>query len=201
MSFGARGLVKTYGDGSFPAVTRGKSLERLRKEHGGVLPLAQVMRVVDVLLFHMEQGHKRGMSFRHLHAASIMRLDDDSLVVESAERSHANPPEADSTINEQSDVFVVGALVFYLLTGAEPQVSPHGPLPALETLAPWVPARVARAIGKALHPRRAVRWLDVSELRDALFGDEGARCTLPVGFERPAWATELMDAAMARRAK
>lgn len=177
----------------------GPTLERLRLEHGGRLDLDLVLRIADVLLFHMDHGHRRGVRFPHLHATTLRQLADGSLVLESSALSHAQAPEPEATSNEQTDVLKVGALLFYLLTGHEPHVTLHGPLPSLATLAPELPIHVVRALQRALHPRRAVRWLDVAELRDALFGDEAARRTLPIGFQRPDWALELMNRAHARR--
>lgn len=180
--------------------SEGRTLERLRIESGGTLPLDLVLRIADVLLFHMDQGHKRGSAFRCLHASTLSLLDDGSLLVGPSARSHGRAPEPEITSNEQTDVFVVGALLFYLLTGEDPVVTLDGFLPSLAGRLPVIPFPVARAIQRALHPRRAVRWLDVAELRDALFGDEGERRTLPIGFQRPEWARELMDRAHARRA-
>ncbi len=200
-------VAKKLVDGSPPSTRpraastfRGKSLERARLEQGGRLPLEEVLQIADVLLFHMDQGHKRGARFRHLHASMLSLLDDGSLVVERSSVSHGQAPEPEVTSNEQTDVLVVGALFFYLLTGVEPRVTLHEPAPSLSRLAPDLPLQIVRAIQRALHPRRGVRWLDVAELRDALFGDEAARRTLPVGFQRPEWARELMDRAHARRA-
>ncbi len=170
----------------------GESLEHLRQSLGGKLPVDEVLRVIDVLLFHVDQGHKRGRCFRHLHAEAIVRLEDGGLVVTSASRSHATPPEADATSNEQTDVFVAGALTYYLLTGEEPQIGPHGPVMARALYSAPIPSRVARAVARALHPRRAVRWLDIAELRDALFGAQGGLPTLPAGLRAPEWAIELV---------
>ena len=178
----------------------GPTLERLRLENGGTLPLDLVLSIADVLLFHMDQGHKRGSEFRYLHASAVALLADGSLVVSPSPRGHARAPEPEITSNEQTDVFVIGALLFSLLTGEDPVVTLDGFLPSLAGRLPAIPFPVARAIQRALHPRRAVRWLDVAELRDALFGDEGERRTLPIGFQSPEWARELMDRAHARRA-
>lgn len=190
-----------------PAPTHGISLERLRQEAGGRLELDVVLRVADVLLFHMDHAHRRGVRFPKLHASGIALLPDGSLVIDSSGEVHARAPESASTENEQTDVFDVGALLFYLLAGVEPRVVLHAPVPSLgacrrqgASFASELPWHVERALERAIHPRRAVRWLDVAELRDALFGDEGSRRTLPVGFQRPEWAKALMDRAHATRA-
>jgi len=186
--------------------THGTSLERLRQEAGGRLELDLVLRVADVLLFHMEQAHRRGARFPKVHASGIALLADGSLVIDPSDEAHGRPPESVATQNEQTDVFFVGALLFYLLGGVEPRVLLHAPVPSLgacrrqgTSFVAELPWHVERAIERAIHPRRAVRWLDVAELRDALFGDEGSRRTLPAGFQRPEWAKALMDRAHASR--
>lgn len=190
----------------------GKSLAALSAENGGRLALDEVLRIADVLLFHVAQAHKRGERVRGLHASSIVRLPDGSLVVEPTSRAHARAPEPASTANEQTDVFELGALLFTLITGHEPEVALKGPLPSLirallvpvpggvVSADPEMPWHVARAIERALHPRRAVRWLDVAELREALFGEEAQRRTLPLGFQTPEWARALMARPETRRA-
>lgn len=169
----------------------GESLEEVRRAAGGKLGVDEVLRIVDVLLFHMDHARKRGAGFRHLHADAIVRIDDGGLVLGAASRSHATLPEGETTCDRQTDVFVVGALTFYLLTGEEPQLGPHGPVLARTLFGRPIPSRVARAVARALHPRRAVRWLDIAELRDALFGAEGALPTLPAGLRQPEWALVL----------
>ena len=67
----------------------GKSLAALSAENGGRLALDEVLRIADVLLFHVAQAHKRGERVRGLHASSIVRLPDGSLVVEPTSRAHA----------------------------------------------------------------------------------------------------------------
>lgn len=190
----------------------GRSLAALASENGGRLELDEVLRIADVLLFHVAQAHKRGERVKGLHASAIVRLPDGSLVIEPTSRAHAIAPEPASTANEQTDVFELGALLFTLLTGHEPKVALKGPPPSLirallvpvpggvVSANPEMPWHVARAIERALHPRRAVRWLDIAELREALFGEEAQRRTLPLGFQTPDWARALMERPAPRRA-
>lgn len=178
------------------------SLEQLRREASGALDLAIVLRVADVLLFHVEQAHRRGARFPKVHAASITLLPDGSLVLDPSEETHARAPEIPSTENEQTDVLYVGALLFFLLSGVEPRVRLHAPVPALGACRRVASSAVSDLpwhVERAIDPRRAVRWLDVAELREALFGDEGSRRTLPASYARPDWAKAIMDRAHAAR--
>lgn len=171
----------------------GPRLEGLRQAAGGQLPLAEVLRIADVLLFHVERAHVRGLRLGHVNTESVMTLPNGGLSLTGADRSHAELPPEESGDSErcreqrerQDDVFVVGALLYVLLAGEEPRVGPQGPLAARALFAAPVPSKVARAIARALHPRRAVRWRDVAELREALFATEGARPTLPERTRAP----------------
>ncbi|HQY61610.1 MAG: hypothetical protein IPF92_19650 [Myxococcales bacterium] len=179
----------------------GESLEHRRLAAGGRLPVDEVLRIADVLLFHVERAHAAGVRLGHVNTESVDLLDDGGLSVAGAGYSHADLPAphslrggrvSDEVAREQDDVFVVGALLYVLLTGEEPRLGPHGPVGARALFSSPVPSKVSRAVARALHPRRSVRWRDVADLREALFATEGALPTLPESQRAPEWPIVLV---------
>ncbi len=146
--------------------------ERLERE--GPLGVAEAVGIAASVLDALDAAHASGVLHLDLELDDVLLGEDGSVRVTDlgvgAAVSATRPPEAasallgeenlapeqrgDGVVDERTDLFAVGALLFELLTGrttAEAGVSVRG-------VRPDVPRRVDRAISRALSPRREDRF-------------------------------------------
>ena len=93
-------------------------------------------------------------------------------------------------IDAQTDLWAVGATLYTLLSGSLVHDGDNAqqllvaaatkPAPKLSTVAPHVPAEIAAVIDRALAFEKAGRWLNATEMRDALRGASTAALDAPI---------------------
>jgi serine/threonine protein kinase len=84
------------------------------------------------------------------------------------------------TIDQRSDIYSVGSLIFECLTGRPPfqhkaetlvlQKVLSEPAPPVESLRPDTPAALALAVNRALCKEPADRWQTAAEMRRVILG-------------------------------
>ncbi len=185
-------IVMKYVDGESLA-------SRMRREHR--LPAAEVKRILHDLALALESAHRDGVIHRDLKAENIllergsgraMLTDFGVALLRSidpipgeATRAFGTPhymsPEqaaGDLDIDGRSDIYALGVLGYYMLSGdlpfdgcsfealaAKHIAIAHEPLAAL---VPSAPTELAGAIERCLEKERADRWHSARELADAL---------------------------------
>jgi eukaryotic-like serine/threonine-protein kinase len=89
-----------------------------------------------------------------------------------------------------ADVYTVGALLYYAVTGQEPPVDPAAVRPPTE-LRPATPRAIERIVLRALAPAPESRYLTAAEMLEDLAADAGLYVTSPVAVgEVPALPNE-----------
>jgi serine/threonine-protein kinase len=181
----------------------GESLaEAMRR---GPRPIPSVMSLVRDLLGALEHAHARGIIIRRIVPTTlILELSGRGVVtdlrysnwclshVPADDPAHVTPfsaPEvrAREAGEPASDVYAVAAIVYYALTGKEPETPPVPP----RTLRPAVPSAVERVILRALRPTPRERYFTATEMLEDFVSDAGvfhepaaAPTTSEKGFER-----------------
>ena len=181
----------------------GESLaEAMRR---GPRPIPSVMSLVRDLLGALEHAHARGIILRRIVPTTlILELSGRGVVtdlrysnwclahVPADDPAQATPfsaPEvcARDAGEPASDVYAVGAIVYYALTGKEPETPPVPP----RSLRPAVPAAVERVVLRALRPTPRERYFTATEMLEDFVSDAGvfhepaaAPATSEKGFER-----------------
>jgi len=216
----------------------GESLaERMRREQR--LPAGEVQRVLRDLALALDSAHRDGVVHRDLKAENILiergsgraMLTDfgvallRSLDPVHAEASHAfgtphymSPEQAagELDIDGRSDLYSVGVLGYYMLSGSLPFdgttfealaarhiAEDHVPL---ATLVPNLPVALSGAIERCLHKQRDERWRNGRELADAIGARPAKRrwfsraLGAPSSIVRPRAMGELALLAAAMRA-
>ena len=79
-----------------------------------------------------------------------------------------------------ADVYTVGALLYYAVTGQEPPLDPEQ-LPPPSQLRPATPRAIERIILRALSRAPESRYFTAAEMLEDLAADAGLYVTLPVG--------------------
>jgi serine/threonine protein kinase len=79
-----------------------------------------------------------------------------------------------------ADVYTVGALLYYAVTGQEPPLDPAALRPPSE-LRPATPRAIERIVLRALAPAPDARYLTAAEMLEDLASDAGLYVTAPVG--------------------
>jgi serine/threonine protein kinase len=183
----------------------GESLaEAIRR---GPRPIPSVMSLVRDLLGALEHAHSRGVVIRRIVPTTLILEISGRAVVTDLRysnwcRSHVPPddpalsalfvaPEvrAGGVGEPACDVFAVAAIVYYALTGREPDATaPAAP----RTLRPAIPAAVERVLLRALHQRPEARYQTATEMLEDFVVDAGV-------FHEPAAAPSTAEKDFERR--
>jgi serine/threonine protein kinase len=181
----------------------GESLaEAMRR---GPRPIPSVMSLVRDLLGALEHAHARGIIIRRIVPTTlILELSGRGVVtdlrysnwclshVPADDPAHVTPFSAPEVCAREagepaSDVYAVAAIVYYALTGKEPETPPVPP----RSLRPAVPSAVERVILRALRPTPRERYFTATEMLEDFVSDAGvfhepaaAPTTSEKGFER-----------------
>ncbi len=173
--------------------------ERMRREKR--LPAAEVQRIVRDLALALDSAHRDGVIHRDLKAENILleggtghaMLTDFGVALQRsldpvrADAAHVfgtphymSPEQAagELDIDGRSDVYSLGVLAFYMLTGRLPfeAISFEGlaakhiaePAKPVATFAPAAPAALCAVIDRCLAKRRDDRFDDAGELAAAV---------------------------------
>jgi eukaryotic-like serine/threonine-protein kinase len=205
-------------DGSLFLVTElldGETLEDRRLRFGGRLDEDDVLSVADQLLDVLVAAHAKGVVHRDLKPENVFltragqvkvldfgiaRLRELSSVSRATRSGNSMgtpsfmPPEQArglwDEVDARSDLWAVGATMFYLLTGSEVhagrsanEVLIHAatnPAAPLSSVIPDVSPAVARVIDKALAFERESRWLDAARMKEAVREVYRARHGAPI---------------------
>ena len=180
----------------------GESLaEALRR---GPRPLPTAHALVRDLLSAVEHAHARGVILRRIVPSTLM-LDVSGRAVITDLR-YANwclpnvPPEdrgtggafvapevrAGDAGEPASDVYAVAALVYYVLTGQEPEADPAYLVPPRQ-LRPAVPAALERVLVRALQAAPGDRYYTATEMLEDFVSDAGV-------FQEPAATPQVAEA-------
>jgi hypothetical protein len=181
----------------------GETLEQMVARRGGRLDVSTVLEVLDRLLAVLEAAHEQHIVHRDLKPENVFLTRDGDLRVldfgiarlrEHSDRLHITssghvlgtpgfiPPEQAlgqwERVDERSDLWAVGAIAWYLLTGREvhdgatPQLkllaAAMNPAEPLCRVAPDLPSSVCRIVDRALAFDPADRWPSAAEMRDEL---------------------------------
>jgi len=119
-----------------------------------------------------------------------LEVTDPGRVLGTAEFISPEQATGQALIDGRSDLYALGAVGFYLLSGRCPFTSrdPHEllarhvrePAPRLDAVAPWVPGWLADAIGRCLEKTPAARFADAEELGRALAAVERRGTVAPL---------------------
>ena len=200
------GTVKAFDDGIaddgcaflvFELLT-GQSLEELREARGSRVPLEEMMPIGDAVMDALRAVHEAGVVHRDLKPHNIYVLDgggvkllDFGLAKQRGYTADAAqdvfgtpsfmPPEQafglSKKVDAQSDVWSLGATLFYALSGQPVHVakdmiatmlaSRSGPPRSLADAAPELPSKVVAVVDRALSYHKAERWPDMATMRAA----------------------------------
>ncbi len=175
----------------------------------GPRPIPMAHALVRDLLGGLEHAHARGVIMRRIVPTTLM-LDTSGRAVITDLRyanwclPHVPPndrgsggafvaPEvrAGGAAEPASDVFAVAALVYYALTGQEPDGNPTKILPP-RRIRPAVPAALERVILRALQARSEDRYFTATEMLEDFVSDAGV-------FQEPAAPPQVAEAGFERR--
>src|SRR5437016_12621334 len=175
----------------------------------GPRPIPTAHGLVRDLLGAVEHAHARGVIMRRIVPTTLMveissrpvitdlRYADWCLALVPAEERGAGgafvAPEvrAGGTGEPASDVYTVAAIVYYALTGQEPDPDSANLVPA-RRLRPTVPAVLDRVLLRALQARPGDRYFTATEMLEDFVSDAGV-------FHEPAAAPQVAEAGFERR--
>ncbi|MCE1246583.1 MAG: serine/threonine protein kinase [Firmicutes bacterium] len=194
----------------------GSTLEDIIKNNGKPLEPDFCVDMASQLIDVLEYLHKQNppLIFRDLKPANIMITPDrrvklidfgiarvfasgktkDTVIMGTP--GYASPEQygtSQSTV--RSDIYGLGATLYYALTCSDPADNPFRFEP-LQTLNPAVPARLANAVLKCVQMNPDDRFADVGELRDYLLGEKGITAGLapdPAGAKKGPSGTESLE--------
>ena len=162
----------------------------------GPRPIPTVHTLARDLLSACEHAHANGIIIRRIvPAAVVLNLAGRGVVTDLrycswvlADVPAETPPSAvnfmapevrDGSVGDQaSDVYTVGAILYYAVTGVEPPLLPAECKPA-RALRPNTPAALERILLRALRPAAMDRYLTASEMLEDFASDAGT-------FDNPA---------------
>lgn len=200
------GVVKVQGDGvtedGCPYLVLellvGQTLDELRQTRGGRIPLDEGMPIADAMMDTLAAVHATGIVHRDLKPQNVIVLDGGGIKIldfglakvrgrtaEAAQDvvgtpSFMPPEQALGVIKKmdaQSDVWALGATLFFVLSGQPVHVARHPTAMMLASAstrprsladaAPELPRAIVEVIDKALAYRKVDRWTDVNAMRSA----------------------------------
>jgi formylglycine-generating enzyme required for sulfatase activity/serine/threonine protein kinase len=185
---------------------RGESLAQwVQREQQ--LSLTQTLRWLAPALSALEYLHSRPTPLRHgnLTPGSILIADANQVVLAGYQLGAGNPNEAITLLaperrsglsDPRSDVYELGACLYYALSGRVPGQGDIGlPDPAqivpLPRLVPALSVSIGQVIQKALRPQPEARYANAREFRTALgkagvrWADEEETPPMLTAYERP----------------
>ena len=185
----------------------GESLADALRRGPRPIPTAHVL--VRDLLGALEHAHARGVILRRIVPMSLMLEISGRAVI--TDLRYANwclahvPPDdqgasgpfaapevrAGGTGEPASDAYAVAAIVYYALTGQEPDADPAKIVPP-RRLRPAVPKALERVLLRALQLQPADRYFTATEMLEDFVSDAGE-------FQGPAAAPHVLEAGFERR--
>ncbi|MCW5834856.1 MAG: serine/threonine protein kinase [Labilithrix sp.] len=176
----------------------GQTLDELRQTRGGRVPLDEVMRIGDAMMETLAAVHAAGIVHRDLKPQNVMVLDGGGIKILDFGLAKARGRTADAAqdvvgtpsfmppeqalgvtkkMDAQSDVWALGATLFFLLSGQPVHVARHPTAMLLASAstrprsladaAPELPRPVIDVIDRAVAYRKADRWPDIHAMRSA----------------------------------
>ncbi|MBI1722286.1 MAG: protein kinase [Gemmatimonadetes bacterium] len=154
----------------------------------GPRPIPAVLNLARDLLSALDHAHVRGVVIRRVRPTTLLldsagrgiitdlRFANRVLeVVPPESRPDHNPflaPEVrgGAAGDPSADIYTVGAVLYYALTGVEPG---EDAVPCRE-VRPQIPQAVERVVMRALRPKQSDRFLTASEMLEDLADDTGA---------------------------
>ena len=177
--------------------------------HRGPRPLPTALALVRDLLGAAEHAHARGVILRRIVPATLMLEASGRAVITDLRYSSwclpNVPPEergtggafvapevrAGGAGEPASDVYAVAALVYFVLTGQEPDADP-GRVTAPRQLRPAVPAVLERVLLRALQAAPGDRYFTATEMLEDFVSDAGV-------FQQPPATPQVAEAGFERR--
>src|SRR6266496_3739981 len=170
----------------------------------GPRPIPTAHTLVRDLLSADEHAHARGVILRRIVPLTLMLELSDRAVI--TDLRYANwclpnvPPEergaggafvapevrAGGPGEPASDVYAVAALVYYVLTGHEPDADPARIVPPRQ-LRPAIPAALERVLVRALQAAPGDRYFTATEMLEDFVSDAGV-------FQKPAATPQVAEA-------
>ena len=171
---------------------------RERVERGGLLTPRFAMKVFQEVAWALGYAHQRGVVHRDIKPDNVMleRGTDRALVTDFGialgsggaggrdgevvgTARYMSPEQASGeSVDARSDLYSLGATLFYALTGRAPFEGSHlpailarqviEPAPSVQTLRPEVPARLASIISRCLEKDPAARFQTGDDLARAV---------------------------------
>src|SRR5213594_477810 len=175
----------------------------------GPRPIPTAHALVRDLLGGLEHAHARGVIMRRIVPTTLMIEISGRPVI--TDLRYANwclaevPPEergaggafaapevrAGGAGEPASDVYAVAAIVYYSLTGREPDPDPAKLVPP-RRVRPAVPAVLERVLLRALQPQPGDRYFTATEMLEDFVRDAGV-------YQEPAAAPQVVEAGFERR--
>ncbi|MDE6388606.1 MAG: serine/threonine protein kinase [Lachnospiraceae bacterium] len=142
-------------------------------------------------------GHLRLVDFG---AASVRNYGAKENIIMAATQGYAAPEQFGRTgqgayADERSDIYALGKVIYYMMTGADPAIPPYASLP-VHDYQPLADRRLERIIHRCIEENPAYRYQTVAELRMKLARCGGRRYRLRRrafirGVEKKIWLTEM----------
>lgn len=144
-------------------------------ETGKRLPLLEVLVIVDNLLDLLQTAHTRDIIYNDVDSKHLF-WNRDTYQLKVIDWGNAVFLEGDEItpqgISRQTDVFQVGELLYFIVSGGKrpeiPRDAGEGFEVALDDLNSYLPIGLRQVISKALHPNHRLRYPHLKALREAL---------------------------------